>query len=49
MVYEVGAVYEICGIQENMATNCQTSYQEVQQASAFQNFNQRPQNNPLFQ
>ena len=45
-MFEVGALCEICGIQGHVATECQSTFQGVEQANVMQNFNPRPQNNP---
>jgi len=45
MIYEVGVVCEICGIQGILAAHCQINFQEVKHANVVQNFKPRPQNN----
>jgi len=39
MVYEVGVVCEICGIQEHKVVDYQTTFQGVELTNAMQNFN----------
>jgi len=47
VMFEVGALCEMCGIQGHMAAECHTMYQGVEHANAMQNFNSRPQDNPF--
>jgi len=46
MMYEVGALCEICGIQGHTTIECHTFFQGIEHANIIQNFNPRPQNKP---
>jgi len=41
-MFEVGALYEICGIQGHVAAKCQSIFPGVEHANAIQNYGQHP-------
>jgi len=46
-MFEVGALWEICGIQGYVAAKGQSTFPGIEHANAMQNYGQRSQNNPF--
>ena len=45
-MFEVGALYEIYGIQDHIVAEFQSTFRRVEHAKVMQNYSQHPQNNP---
>jgi len=46
VMFDIGTLCDMCGLQGHVIAECHSKYQGVEHANAMQNFNPRPQNNP---